>query len=243
MRAVVRVTLFALLGGLPTAQLQAQGTWVPPQPPCELPAAPSKISNGMQALRNAVEKPEQRDQQLAQARKLLTDAIVQDNQGANAAVWYYLGRYYVETGDASGADSALTRAGTLAPKCGDDIATYRNELWGKLVNTGLSAWQDGKQDSGLALLRVAAHLEPKNPKTFSTIAGLYASRGSDDSASAYYALAADRKSTRLNSSHVEISYAVFCLKKKKKTIAHYASRDHGYPAGSAPAGGGDVGAW
>src|SRR5690349_23243031 len=27
----------------------------------------------------------------------------------------------------------------------------------------------------------------------------------------------DRKSTRLNSSHVEISYAVFCLKKKKNT--------------------------
>src|SRR5207249_8854095 len=29
-------------------------------------------------------------------------------------------------------------------------------------------------------------------------------------------LARDRKSTRLNSSHVSISYAVFCLKKKKK---------------------------
>src|SRR5690349_22626713 len=29
----------------------------------------------------------------------------------------------------------------------------------------------------------------------------------------------DRKSTRLNSSHVEISYAVFCLKKKKKKTA------------------------
>src|SRR5690606_40309552 len=28
---------------------------------------------------------------------------------------------------------------------------------------------------------------------------------------------ADRKSTRLNSSHVKISYAVFCLKKKKNT--------------------------
>src|SRR5690606_39662926 len=27
----------------------------------------------------------------------------------------------------------------------------------------------------------------------------------------------DRKSTRLNSSHVKISYAVFCLKKKNKT--------------------------
>src|SRR2546430_9035974 len=29
--------------------------------------------------------------------------------------------------------------------------------------------------------------------------------------------ATDRKSTRLNSSHSQISYAVFCLKKKKKT--------------------------
>src|SRR5688572_32521862 len=32
----------------------------------------------------------------------------------------------------------------------------------------------------------------------------------------------DRKSTRLNSSHSQISYAVFCLKKKKKTITTLA---------------------
>src|SRR3989442_11315891 len=32
----------------------------------------------------------------------------------------------------------------------------------------------------------------------------------------------DRKSTRLNSSHVRISYAVFCLKKKKKTKSSYS---------------------
>src|SRR2546430_10600245 len=31
----------------------------------------------------------------------------------------------------------------------------------------------------------------------------------------------DRKSTRLNSSHSQISYAVFCLKKKKKIRMHY----------------------
>src|SRR3712207_8213062 len=30
--------------------------------------------------------------------------------------------------------------------------------------------------------------------------------------------AGDRKSTRLNSSHANISYAVFCLKKKKRTL-------------------------
>src|SRR5688572_31358658 len=31
----------------------------------------------------------------------------------------------------------------------------------------------------------------------------------------------DRKSTRLNSSHSQISYAVFCLKKKNKKYLHY----------------------
>src|SRR3712207_6916559 len=33
----------------------------------------------------------------------------------------------------------------------------------------------------------------------------------------------DRKSTRLNSSHANISYAVFCLKKKKKKKVKYSS--------------------
>src|SRR5438270_8770982 len=36
----------------------------------------------------------------------------------------------------------------------------------------------------------------------------------------------DRKSTRLNSSHSQISYAVFCLKKKKeKIMARYRTED------------------
>src|SRR6267378_2291989 len=42
----------------------------------------------------------------------------------------------------------------------------------------------------------------------------------------------DRKSTRLNSSHVEISYAVFCLKKKNTAGRHQCDsedkRDHSY---------------
>src|SRR5690625_6804449 len=37
------------------------------------------------------------------------------------------------------------------------------------------------------------------------------------------AAAEDRKSTRLNSSHVAISYAVFCLKKKNNNPTHISS--------------------
>src|SRR5947209_16549528 len=38
----------------------------------------------------------------------------------------------------------------------------------------------------------------------------------------------DRKSTRLNSSHANISYAVFCLKKKKKTKKSITVQDETY---------------
>src|SRR2546426_2021422 len=43
----------------------------------------------------------------------------------------------------------------------------------------------------------------------------------------------DRKSTRLNSSHLVISYAVFCLKKKKKqsTRSHINSKHNKRPYG------------
>src|SRR6266446_9870644 len=39
-------------------------------------------------------------------------------------------------------------------------------------------------------------------------------------------LAGDRKSTRLNSSHLVISYAVFCLKKKNKDCTTRSRRKH-----------------
>src|SRR2546426_8282942 len=42
-----------------------------------------------------------------------------------------------------------------------------------------------------------------------------------DAVSPNLTLAGDRKSTRLNSSHLVISYAVFCLKKKKKSLSSH----------------------
>src|SRR2546422_5633827 len=45
----------------------------------------------------------------------------------------------------------------------------------------------------------------------------------------------DRKSTRLNSSHGYISYAVFCLKKKKHTTRRHAhAAGYAHPVGCSP---------
>src|SRR2546428_5443822 len=48
----------------------------------------------------------------------------------------------------------------------------------------------------------------------------------DISSSAATSASSDRKSTRLNSSHDQISYAVFCLKKKKKQFTTTLSTQH-----------------
>src|SRR2546425_2813862 len=192
MRAVTRVALAALCSGLSAApaSLWGQGQWVPPQPPCDLPAGHFKVTGGVLYLKNAAEKPNQRDQQLAQARKVLTEAIAQDHQEKNPAAWYYLGRYYFEVSDARGTESAFARALALQPKCADGIRGYRSQVWAKTLNGGLAAWQEGKEDSAVVLFHLAARLEPTNPKPFSALAGLYATKDNDDSALVYYRRAA-----------------------------------------------------
>src|SRR5439155_19870160 len=122
MRAVARVAVLALASGVSAVPLAAQARWEPPRPPCELVPGNSKIDKGMQALRGAAEKPDQRDPQLAEANKTLGEAIGQDNQGTNAAAWYYLGRYYVAVGDVAGADPRPPLAATRAPKRARDPA-------------------------------------------------------------------------------------------------------------------------
>src|SRR3712207_6918775 len=75
-----------------------------------------------------------------------------------------------------------------------------------------------------------SRLNPSDARTFFNRGFAYEQKGNVDRAIADYSeairlnpsdveafLTRDRKSTRLNSSHANISYAVFCLKKKKQT--------------------------
>src|SRR5690606_42091838 len=65
----------------------------------------------------------------------------------------------------------------------------------------------------------AAHLSPAQPQPLSSAIPIHAVHAGGAERrpvdGVYGDGTADRKSTRLNSSHVKISYAVFCLKKKK----------------------------
>src|SRR3712207_8525178 len=66
---------------------------------------------------------------------------------------------------------------------------------------------------------LAQHAEARAPRGVqpSVSADLVAAVPQEQEAAVVQPLQQDRKSTRLNSSHANISYAVFCLKKKKET--------------------------
>src|SRR3989449_3458511 len=70
----------------------------------------------------------------------------------------------------------------------------------------ITGWQNG----------IAVAGDYMSAASFLGIAGIIAFQGYDGFMYSVGWLVADRKSTRLNSSHGYISYAVFCLKKKKK---------------------------
>src|SRR3712207_8476706 len=65
-----------------------------------------------------------------------------------------------------------------------------------------------------------------NPMTDAGQVGLRRVRWFTGEQSPPPAAPSDRKSTRLNSSHANISYAVFCLKKKNQTAASVAHVSH-----------------
>src|SRR3712207_7140506 len=91
----------------------------------------------------------------------------------------------------------------------NDTAT--TEIYTLSLHDALPIFAPGRRTPALAV-----------PRSSSAVARL-SSRGNDASTTLRYCLPdrthapglRDRKSTRLNSSHANISYAVFCLKKKK----------------------------
>src|SRR5688572_32489594 len=71
--------------------------------------------------------------------------------------------------------------------------------------------------SSLAKLTGLNHVDEMRSKNVAAIKTLLSAANSyGEGLQSSWLIVLDRKSTRLNSSHSQISYAVFCLKKKKK---------------------------
>src|SRR2546429_6779506 len=83
--------------------------------------------------------------------------------------------------------------------------------------------EDGIRDVAVTGVQTCALPISALPDTEAPAPAATAPRSSPSAAAALPRRPADRKSTRLNSSHGYISYAVFCLKKKKNLASHVAA--------------------
>src|SRR3712207_8967961 len=79
-----------------------------------------------------------------------------------------------------------------------------------------------------ALLALTVVLLALSAWGFSKLVGLDTELGTMTSGEARLVASLDRKSTRLNSSHANISYAVFCLKKKQHAPGPNMGRSHAH---------------
>jgi tetratricopeptide (TPR) repeat protein len=193
-RIVSAVTLLAAFSAAPLmAQTinervaQAMPTKYTP-PACGIKAGHFKVQSGATYLKTGIETevPENRTRALANGKRVLLEALQQNQQDKNPALWFYLGRIYLQEGDIVGADSALTKAETLMPSCKKDISDVRYMGWVPLVNIGIAYNKEEKDDSALALYREANRIYRDKPLAFLNTGVIFANANQVDSAIVYF---------------------------------------------------------
>ncbi len=216
MNAKIASALSLLVCTAATAQAQQQqvisdrvaksmpATYKPPE--CDLKSGHFKVSSGATYLKTGIETevPENKRRVIESGRKVLLEAIEKNGQEKNGAAWYYLGRIYLVEGDIIGADTALARAGKLAPQCAKDAQAYVQNGWAALMRAGNNFEEQKNADSALVMYREAALLNPTQPLSQYYIAKVMNEKGQTDSAAAHYKLAANAAATTTDTSMVKV---------------------------------------
>ena len=193
-RIVSAVTLLGILSAVPAAAQThndrvAKGMpsrFTPPE--CGLKTGHFKVQSGATYLKTGIETPvpENKTRALNNGKKVLLEALDQNQQEKNPALWYYLGRIYLQEGDIVGADSSLTKAEVLFPACKKHISEVRYMGWAPLVNAGISFNKEEKNDSALALYRQANTIYRDKPMAFLNTGVIFANANQVDSAIVYF---------------------------------------------------------
>ncbi len=157
-------------------------------PDCGLKTGHFKVQSGATYLKTGIETPvpENKTRALKSGTKVLMEALEQNQQEKNPALWYYLGRIYLQEGDIVGADSAFTKSAALFPACKKHISEVRYMAWVPLVNAGIAFNKEEKNDSALALYRQANTIYRDKPLAYLNTGVIFANANQPDSAIVYF---------------------------------------------------------
>ena len=190
-RSLAVLLFTAISVPLAAQQQQAQNRWADPK--CDLKPNDRLVNQGMLYLKSATtgKFEDQKKKDLADAQRVLTQAVTTGGQEKNPAAWYYLARYYIMSDEAQGIDSAFSRAQALKPDCKNDIDIWRRYVWVPAFNAGIAAWQANNLDSAINSFRRASAMLPAEPTGIKYIATLFYNTGKADSAILYFRKAAN----------------------------------------------------
>lgn len=127
---------------------------------------------------------------LRDGTEIIREATTNKGQDKNPAAWYWLGRINLAQGDIPGADSAFTRAATLAQQCESEIQKYRTRAWSALMVGAQEFVEQKNIDSARILYRAANRINGTAPHGFVALAGIFYDAGQTDSALIYFDRAA-----------------------------------------------------
>ena len=166
------------------------------RPGCDIPRGHFLVSQAETYVKGGSEEsdPAGREQLFTDALRTLTEALDR-GEVENPAVWYFLGRTYLELNDAMGMDSAFARAVRLQPDCEDDALYYRDVMWVPMYNSAVDSMQAGASEEAKNLFRSAGALKPSDNISFYYLAGIFYNEGETDSALTYFKKVADIEPT------------------------------------------------
>lgn len=160
-------------------------------PGCGIKTGHFKVGSGATYLSTATTNVANRPRLLGDAERVLVEAIRDNGQAENPTAWYYLGRVYLFRADVIGADTAFAKAETLAPACKDEIMGFRRATALALQEPAGLLLAAEKQDSALAVYRLAAIINPSSATAAMAVGTLFELRNQPDSAIGYFRTAAN----------------------------------------------------
>ena len=236
LRGLAALTLIAVTplgaqqGPIADRMFELGGKPYPEQPACRLAGGDFRLTGATTKLSSALENhvPENKRRLLGEGRDLTLQSI-QGGQAGSSKAWYYLGRFYLQSGDLAGADSAFTRTVALTPACQAEVEVYRLRAWSSLMSAAGTHRSANHADSAMYLARAASQIEPNRPQSWYTIGAALLDQQQNDSAAWYLSRALSApsdSSANANTIRAAAAYQVAVIEYNKRdfqgAVKHFA---------------------